>query len=229
MSAVLIVLGCVLAPISVLAVWTSIRSQHPQIRADHFTADQGTGRPGGADRQDQPAVTKQIDVQGVAKQAANELSARGLTRLGALISNFSGRLPAASAASFTARSPRSSPALLVTRLWVQGTRSHKQLVLALEGKEGSITVSTTRSCSASAVSAGQAGAGQSRPTLVDKLPPINPTFRCSRRSTWCRRNRSTACQDPAVGAADPDHHPARVGVYIARRRGGRSSAPGLAW
>jgi hypothetical protein len=179
-SAVLIVLGCVLAPISVLAVWTSnqvsntskyVQTISPLIKEPAVQ--------GALTDKISSAVTKQIDVQGVAQQAAKELSARGLTRLGALISNFSGSIASGVNGLVHSTVAKIVASPLVTRLWVQGnTVAHKQLVLALEGKKSSITVSNGKVVLGlgpyiDQVKHNLANRGL---TLVNKLPPINPTF-----------------------------------------------------
>ncbi|HEX9030884.1 MAG TPA: hypothetical protein VF834_03500, partial [Streptosporangiaceae bacterium] len=179
-SAVLIVLGCVLAPISVLAVWTSnqvsntsryVENVAPLIREPAVQS--------ALTDKISTAVSKQIDVAAVANQAARELSARGLTRLGGLISNFSGSIASGvdSLIHATVAKVVASPA--VNKLWVQGnTVAHEQLVLALEGKKSSLTISDGKVVLGLGPFIDQvkhrlSGRGL---TLVNKLPPINPSF-----------------------------------------------------
>ncbi len=179
-SALLIVLGCVLAPLSVLAVWTSnqvsntskyVQNVSPLIKEPAVR--------GALTDKISTAITKQVDVQGVANQAAKQLSAKGLTRLGALISNFSGSIASGVNGLIHSTVAKIVARPLVSRIWVQGnTVAHKQLVLALEGKKSALTVSDGKVVVGLApyidqVKHNLANRGL---TLVNKLPPVNPTF-----------------------------------------------------
>jgi hypothetical protein len=179
-ATLLIVLGCVLAPVSVLAVWTSNQVSN----TDQYVANVSPLITEPAVRnvltdKISTAVTKQIDVQGVTKQVAAQLDSKGLTRLGSLLSSFSGSISSGvngfihSAVAKIVASPR------VEKLWVQGNRLvHQQLVLALEGKKSSITVANGQVVIGlgpiiDQVKHNLAARGL---TIVNKLPPVNPTF-----------------------------------------------------
>jgi hypothetical protein len=179
-ASLLIVLGCVLAPLSLLAVWTATQISN----TDSYVANVSplithpAVRNALTDRASK-AITEQIDVRSVTKQAAAQLDSRGLTRLGTLLSGASG--PIASGVNSFIRSAVAkivaSPQ--VQRLWVQGNRIvHEQLVLALEGKKSAITVSNAQVVVGlgpiiDQVKHNLAARGL---TIVNKLPPINPTF-----------------------------------------------------
>ena len=113
------------------------------------------------------------------KQVAAQLSSRGLPKAGALLSNFSGSIASGVADFIHSTVARVVASQQVARLWVQGNRLvHQQLVLALEGKKSSITVSNGQVVIGLAPIIDQvkhdlAARGL---TIVDKLPPINPTF-----------------------------------------------------
>ncbi|HET7012680.1 MAG TPA: hypothetical protein VFI65_02145 [Streptosporangiaceae bacterium] len=179
-TSLLIILGCVLAPISVIGVWTANQVGN----TDRYVANvsplitQPAIRGALTDRIS-TAVSKQIDVQRLTKQVATQLDHQGLTRLGGLLSNFSGSI-ASGVDGFihsTVAKIVASPA--AQRLWVQGNRLvHQQLVLALEGKNSSVTVSDGKVVIGLAPLINQvkhdlAARGL---TIVSKIPPINPTF-----------------------------------------------------
>ena len=180
MATVLIVLGCVLAPISVIAVWSANQVSN----TDRYVANvsplisQPAVRSALTDRIS-TAVNDQIDVQGITKQVAAQLSSRGLPRLGALLSTFSGSIASGVAGSIHSTVAKIVASQQVARLWIRGNRLvHQQLVLALEGKKSAITVSNGQVVIGlgpiiDQVKRNLAARGL---TIVTKLPPINPTF-----------------------------------------------------
>lgn len=135
---VLIVIGCVLAPLSVLGIWTSnevsntdryvanvapLISQPPVQRAltDKITT----------------AITDQLNVQQLAQQAATALSDRGLTRAGDLLSSFSGPLAGAVEGFIRTQVARVVASPRAAQLWVQLNRTaHQQLVKVMSGEGG---------------------------------------------------------------------------------------------
>lgn len=179
-SSVLIVLGCVLAPISVLAVWTSNQVANTSRYVENVSPliTDPAVRTALTDKVS-TAVSDQIDVRGLTAQVAAQLDSKGLTKLGSLLSGL-----APSIAGGVDGFIHSSVAKIVTspqvqRLWVEGNRLvHKQLVLALEGKKSALTVSNGQVVISLApvidqVKLSLAARGL---TIVNKLPPINPTF-----------------------------------------------------
>jgi hypothetical protein len=95
-SVLLIVLGCALAPISVLGVWTANQvSDTDRYIANVAPLIREPAVRGALTDKIAAAVSRQVDVQGVARQAATQLSRRGLSRLSALLSNFSGSIASA--------------------------------------------------------------------------------------------------------------------------------------
>jgi len=134
----LIVAGCVLAPLSVLGVWTAnqvsdtsryVANMAPLINdpaIENALTDKLTSE----------IVTK-IDVKGLTDQAAGELSRKGLTRIGGLLQSFSGSLASGvqgfvhSAIHKTVTGPRMAAA------WTQVNRVASQaLVAVLSGRGG---------------------------------------------------------------------------------------------
>lgn len=179
-AALLITLGCVLAPVSVLAVWTANQVSNTSKYVENVSPliKEPAVRSALTDKIS-TAVSAQIDIKAVANQAAAELDKRGLTRLGGLLSNFSGSIASGvnSLIHSTVAKVVSSP--VVTRIWIQGnTVAHTQLVKALSGQKGAVTVSNGKVVVGLApvidqVKKDLAARGL---TIVNKLPPINPTF-----------------------------------------------------
>lgn len=177
---VLIVLGCVMAPISVVAVWGANQVSN----TDRYLANisplisQPAVQNALTDRIS-TAVSKQIHVQRLTNQVAAQLSHRGLTRLGSLLSTFSGSIASGVAGVIHSTVATIIRGAQVRRLWIQGNRLiHEQLVLALSGKKSAITVSNGQVVVGlgpivNEVKHNLAARGL---TIVNKLPPVNPTF-----------------------------------------------------
>ena len=180
MATVLIVLGCVLAPISVIGVWSAnqVSNTNRYVANVSPLISQPAVRSALTDRIS-TAVNDQIDVQGITKQVAAQLSSRGLPRLGALLSTFSGSIASGVAGFIHSTVAKVVASQQVARLWIRGNRLvHQQLVLALEGKKSAITVSNGQVVIGlgpiiDQVKRNLAARGL---TIVTKLPPINPTF-----------------------------------------------------
>jgi hypothetical protein len=179
-AALFIVFGCVLTPVSVIAVWSANQvSDTDKYVANVAPLISSPAVRGALTDKISTQITNKIDVQGVTKKAAAQLSQRGLTRLGSLLSGLSG--PISSGVSGLIRTVVAkivaSPA--VARLWVQGNRlAHAQLVRALAGKSSALTVSNGKVVIGLGPFIDKAKhrlAARGVP-LVDKLPPINPTF-----------------------------------------------------
>lgn len=177
----LITVGCLLAPVSVLGVWADNQISNtsryvanvtplitePAVRSaltDKITAE----------------ITAELNVRGIADQAAKQLASRGLTRLSTLITGFSGTIASGVNGFIRSTVAKIISHPLVARLWVQANRvAHTQLVRALAGqKGGAISISGGEVVIGlgpfiDQVKHNLAARGL---TLVDKLPPINPTF-----------------------------------------------------
>lgn len=180
-ASILIVLGCLLAPMSVLAVWSSNQISN----TDRYVANvsplikEPAVQSALTDRITR-AVTSQINVQGDINQAAADLTKRGLPRLGGLISGYSGTL-----ASGVTNFIHTSVAKIINtpaaeRIWIKAnTIAHTQLANALAGqKHNAIVISGNQVVLSLGPMIDQVKhdlAAQGL-TVVNKLPPINPTF-----------------------------------------------------
>ena len=138
MAVLLIVAGCVLAPVSVLAVWTAnqvsdtsryVANVAPLIKdpaIQNALTDKLTSQ-----------IVTQIDVKGRTDQAAAEMSQRGFTRIGGLLKGVSGSL-----ASGVQGFVHSSIHKIITgprmaNAWTQVNQvAHQAIVAVLSGRGG---------------------------------------------------------------------------------------------
>jgi len=176
----LIVLGCVLAPVSVLAVWAANQVSNTSRYVENVAPlIRQPAVQGALTDKISTAVSNQIDVQAVAKKAAAQLSNRGLARLGALLSNFSGSIAGAVDGLIHSAVANIVSHPLVAKLWVHVNRAaHAQLVKALSGHKSALSISNGKVVVGlgpfiDKVKRRLAARGL---TLVNSLPPINPTF-----------------------------------------------------
>ena len=179
-AVILIVLGSVLAPVSVLAVWSANQVSN----TDRYVANVA---PLISDPALQTAltdkITTQIDdkinVQGVAKKAATQLSHRGLTTLGSLLSSFSGAIASGVSGLIHTVVAKIVTSSVVKNIWIHGNRvAHTQLVRALSGQPSALSVSNGKVVIGlgpfiDEVKHRLAARGF---TIIEKLPSINPTF-----------------------------------------------------
>ena len=143
-SVVLIVLGCILAPVAVIGVWAGtelsdtgrwVATVEPLI---HDPAIQNVLTDKITDQ-----VVRSLDITGTVNQAAAQLNSNGLTRVGSLLTQFGPQI-ASGATGFihsTVHSVITSPQ--IAKIWVQvNTVAHQALVKVLSG-QGNGTVSTS--------------------------------------------------------------------------------------
>jgi len=179
-SALLIVIGCVLAPVAVVGVWTAnqvsdtnryIANVEPLIHdpaIQNALTDKVT-----------TAITSHLNVVGYTNQAAALLTSKGLPRVGTLLKTF-GPSIASAVAGFvhnTVHKVVTSPQF--ANAWIQVNRvAHQSLVKALSGQGGSITVSNGQVTLdlAPFIAIVKQALVKRGFTLVNSLPPIHPTL-----------------------------------------------------
>ena len=179
-SALLIVIGCVLAPVAVVGVWTAnqvsdtnryIANIEPLI---HDPAIQGA-----LTDKITTAINSHLNVVGYTNQAAALLTSKGLPRVGTLLKTF-GPSIASAVAGFvhnTVHKVVTSPQF--ANAWIQVNRvAHQTLVKALSGQGGSITVSNGQVTLdlAPFIAIVKQALVKRGFTLVNSLPPIHPTL-----------------------------------------------------
>jgi uncharacterized membrane protein len=180
-ASLLIILGCVLAPLSVVAVWGSNQVSN----TDRYVANV---TPLIHEPSIQRALTDRISaeinaklqVKKLADDAATLLTQKGLTRVGALLNTFSGSLASAVQGFIHGQVAKIVASPQVAKLWVQVNRSvHAQLVKALSGQGGgAVTVSNGQVVLNLApfidtVKKDLAARGL---TIVNKIPQINTSI-----------------------------------------------------
>ena len=193
----LIIFGCVLAPLSVLGVWTAnqisdtntyVANMAPLIK-DPAIQNALTNKL-------TSEIVAKIDVKGRTDQAAAELTAKGFTQAGTLLQGVAGRWPAGCRDSCTALSRRPSPGR-GSRPWTQVNRAgHQALVAALSGRGGKYgAVKVSNGQVTLDVAPLEAVAKQDLVarglTIADKIPPSHATFTLFHPRTWPRRRRPT--------------------------------------
>ncbi len=135
-AVLLITVGCVLAPVSVLAVWTAnqvsdtstyVANVAPLIK-DPAIQDALTSKL-------TSEIVTRIDVKGRADQAAAELSQKGFTRAGGLLRGVSGSLASGVQGFVHSRIHKIITGPRMAGAWIQVNRvAHQALVAALSGR-----------------------------------------------------------------------------------------------
>ena len=182
-AALLITVGCVLAPVSVLAVWTanqvSDTSRYaanvaPLIK-DPAIQNALTGRLTNE-------IVTRIDVEGLAGQAAAELSQKGFTRIGGLLRSFSGSLASGVQGFVHSRIHKIITGPRMAAAWTQVNRAaHQALVAVLSGrgsKNGAVGVNNgqvTLDLAPLEAVAKQDLVARGL-TVVNKIPTVHATF-----------------------------------------------------
>ncbi len=180
-ASVLIVIGCLLAPVSVLGVWTAnqvsdtsryVANVEPLVHdpaIQNALTDKLTNE-----------ITSRLDVTGFADQAASALSSKGLPRVGSLLKTFGPSIASAVGGFIHGQIHKIVTSPRFARAWVQAnTVVHQELVKALSGRGGSaVSVSNGQVVLDLApfikiIKQDLASRGF---TLVNSLPDIHPTL-----------------------------------------------------
>jgi hypothetical protein len=176
-----IVLACILAPVSVLAVWTANQVSDTNRYVENVAPliHEPAVQSALTDRITNE-INSRIHVQALTIQAATALKDRGLTRVGTLLQTFSGSLAGAVGGFIHTQVAKIVASPQMANLWVQvNRRAHAQVVKALSGQgNGSITISNDQVVLnlgpiITVVKKDLAGRGF---TIVNSIPAINPTF-----------------------------------------------------
>jgi hypothetical protein len=180
-AAILIVVGCLLAPLSVLAVWTAnqvsdtgryVANVEPLIHdpaIQNALTDKITNE-----------VTGNIHVTAYTDQAAALLTGKGLPRVGALLKTFAPSISSAVTGFIHSAVHKLVTSPLFARAWVQAnTVAHKTLVIALSGQgngtvgisNGQVTIDLGPFINTVKQDLVKRGF-----TLANNIPAIHPTF-----------------------------------------------------
>jgi hypothetical protein len=180
-AVVLIVIGCILAPLSVVAVWTAnqVSSTDRYVaNVEPLIHDPSVQRAITDDVTRQ--ITTRLNVKGLTTQAATELTQRGLTRIGSLLNTFSGQIASSVNGFIHTQVGKIIAGPRVANLWVQINRAvHAQLVKALSGQgNGAVTISNNQVVLnlGPFINIAKRDLANRGLTIVTRLPNINPTL-----------------------------------------------------
>ena len=181
MATILIVLGCVLAPLAVVGVWSAnqvsdtsryLANVEPLIHDPAIQTaltDQVTNQ-----------ITSHLNVTGYANQAAALLSSKGLGRVGALLKSFGPSISGAVNGYIRGQVHNVVTGPRFARAWIQvNTVAHQELVKAVSGRgggavkviNGQVTIDLAPFINIAKQQLVSRGF-----TLVNSLPAIHPTF-----------------------------------------------------
>jgi len=180
-ATLLITLGCILAPVSVIAVWTANQvSDTGRFVANVTPLVHDPAIQNALTDKISNQITGQLNVTGLTNQAAATLTSKGLTRVGTLLKNFSGSIATSVNGFIHSAVHRIVSGPRFAALWVRSmTLVHQQLVKALSGRGGG---AVTASNGQVVIGLGPFIADVKQNlsaqglTLVNKLPTPNPTY-----------------------------------------------------
>jgi hypothetical protein len=180
-SVLLIVFGCVLAPVSVLAVWSAnqvsdtgryIANIEPLVHnpaIQNALTDKITNQ-----------VTSHINVTAYTDQAAGLLTSKGLPRVGALLKTFAPSISSAIAGFIHSTVHKVVTSPQFARAWIQvNTVAHEQVVKVLSGQGGGAVSTSNGQVTidlAPFIAIVKQDLVKRGFTLVNSLPPIHPTL-----------------------------------------------------
>ena len=176
---VLIVIGCILAPVSVLGVWGAnqvsntdryVANIEPLI---HDPAIQNT-----LTNKITFQITSHINVAAYTNQAAALLTSKGLTRVGTLLKSFGPSIASAVKGFIHSQVQKIITSPRFANVWVQvNTVAHEEIVKVLSGQgDGAVTISNGQVVIylGPFINIVKQDLSSRGFTLVNNLPPINP-------------------------------------------------------
>jgi hypothetical protein len=183
-AALLIVIGCVLAPVSVVAVWTAnqvsdtsryVANVEPLIKdpaIQNALTDKLTGE-----------IVTRINVKGLTDQAAAALAQRGLPRVSALLRGVAGSLASGVAGFVHSRIHKIITGPRMANAWTQVNRvASQQLIAVLSGRatsgSGAVGVSNGQVTLdlAPLIAVAKQDLVARGLTIADKIPIVHATF-----------------------------------------------------
>jgi hypothetical protein len=180
-ASLLIILGCVLAPLSVLAVWTANQvSDTSRYVANIAPLVRNPAIQGALTDKISTQITSHIPVSSLTNQAASALASHGLTRVAGLLRGFTPSIVSALAGFIHSQVHKVVTSPAFAQLWVRlNTVAHAHLVKALSGqgssaisvRNGQVTLSLGPFIDVAKQRISARGL-----TIVNKLPTINPSF-----------------------------------------------------
>jgi hypothetical protein len=178
-ATLLILLGCVLAPVSVIGIWTAnqvsdtnryVANMAPLIQSppiQNALTDKITN-----------AITSNLDLQGYVNQATGALDTRGLNRVSTLLQSVGPSIVSAVTGYIHNIVHGLVTSQQFANAWVQVNKvGHQTLVTALSGGKGAVSTQNGQVVLdlAPFINIVKQDLSARGFTLVDKLPPIHPT------------------------------------------------------
>jgi hypothetical protein len=197
-AALLIILGCILAPLSVLGVWTANQvSDTSRYVANVTPLIHDPAIQNALTNKITNEIVTRIDVKGLTDQAAAGLSQKGFTRIGSLLQGVSGPLASGVAGFVHSRIHKIITGPRMANAWVQVNRvASQQLNAVLSGRggeNGALGVSNGQVTLdlAPLIAVAKQDLVARGLTIAGKIPIVHATFALSRPKTWRRRRRPT--------------------------------------
>jgi hypothetical protein len=137
-ASLLIILGCILAPLSVLGVWTANQvSDTSRYVANVAPLIHDPAIQNALTAKLTSEIVTRIDVKGLTDQAAAELSQKGFTRIGSLLQGVSGSLASGVQGFVHSRIHKIITGPRMANAWTQVNRvASQQLIAVLSGRGG---------------------------------------------------------------------------------------------
>jgi hypothetical protein len=179
-ATVLIVIGCLLAPVSVLGVWgaNQVSSTSRYIANIEPLIHEPSVQNALTDKVT-TVITSHLNVTGYTNQAATLLTDKGLSRVGTLLKTFGPALTSAVTGFIHTQVHKLVTSARFAQTWINvNTVAHQTLVNALSGHTGAIAVSNgqvTIDLAPFIAIVKQALAARGF-TLINSLPTVHPTL-----------------------------------------------------
>jgi hypothetical protein len=179
-ATILIVIGCLLAPVSVLAVWTANQvSDTSRYVANMEPLARNPAIQNALTDKITTEITTQLNVTSYADQAAAALSSRGLPKVSALLKSVAPSIAGAATGFIHGEVRKIVTSPRFARAWVQAnTLVHQELVKALSGQGSSLSVKNGQVVLSLGpfIDVVKQDLVKRGFTLVSKIPAINPTL-----------------------------------------------------
>ena len=180
-ATLLVVLGCLLAPVSVLAVWTATQVSDTSRYVENVTPlVHDPAVQNALTDKVSSAITRQLDVTSVVNNAASALGGRGLSRLDTLLRGTAPAISSALTSFIHGQVHKIVTGPAFARLWVQvNTVGHEQVVKALSGQGGGAVSTSNGQVTVSLgpfINVAKQNLAARGLTIVNSLPQINPTL-----------------------------------------------------
>jgi hypothetical protein len=178
---VLIVIGCVLAPLSVIGIWSANQvSDTSRYVANIEPLIHNPAIQNALTDKLTTEITSKLNVTGYTNQAAALLDSKGLSRVGALLKTFGPSIASAVTGFIHGQVHKIVTSPRFAQAWVQvNTVAHAEIVKALSGQGGgAVSVSNGQVVISLGpfINIAKQDLSARGFTLVNNLPPINPTL-----------------------------------------------------